>query len=63
MTAATLSDQGMSEMLGLADLALGEFKKEHQYVINIFGKLDNVGSYHDNFGAETLCKICKSINI
>ena len=64
MTAATLSDQGISETLGLADLALGEFKKEHQHVINIYGKIRyNVGSCDDNFGAETLCKICISINI
>ena len=29
MTAATRCDQGMSEMLGIADLVLREFKKEH----------------------------------
>ena len=29
MTATTRCDQGMSEMLGMADLVLGEFKKEH----------------------------------
>ena len=60
MTAATRSDQGMSEILGIADIVLGEFKKEHPYAINIYGKSDNAGSYHGNFGAETLYKICQS---
>ena len=60
MTAATRCDQGMSEMLGIADLVLREFKKEHLHVINIYGKSDNAGSYHGNFGAETLYKICQS---
>ena len=63
VTAATRRDQGMSKTIGLADLVLGEFKKEHPHVINIYGKSDNAGSYHGNFGAETLHKICKSINI
>ena len=60
MTAATQYDQGMSEILGIADLVLGEFKKEHPYVIKIYGKSDNAGSFHGNFGAETLYKIHKS---
>ena len=60
ITAATQCDQGMNETLGLTDLVLGEFKKECSYVINIYGKLDNAGSYHGNFGAETWCNICKS---
>ena len=33
MTAATRCDQGMSEMLGIADLVLREFKKEYLHVI------------------------------
>ena len=53
MTAATRCDQGMSETLGMADLVLGEFKKEHPYVIKVYGKSDNAGSYHGNFGAKT----------
>ena len=53
MTAATQCDQGMNEMLGMADLVLGESKKEHPYVINVYGKSDNAGSYHGNFGAQT----------
>ena len=57
MTAATQCDQGMSGMLGMADLVLGKFKKEHPYVIKTYGKSDNTGSYHGNFGAETLYKI------
>ena len=32
MTAAIWCDQGMSEMPGMADSVLGEFKKEHPYV-------------------------------
>ena len=52
MTAATRCDQGMSEMLGIADLVLRQFKKEHLHVINIYGKSDNAGSYHGNFGAQ-----------
>ena len=60
MTAATWSDQGMCEMPGIADIVLGEFKKEHLYVINIYGKSDNAGLHYGNFGVETLYKICKS---
>ena len=60
MTAATRCDQGMSEMPGMADLMLGEFKKEHPYLKKNYGKSDNNGSYHGNFSAETLYKICKS---
>ena len=47
-------------MPGIADIVLGEFKKEHPYVINIYGKSDNAGLYYGNFGVETLYKICKS---
>ena len=36
------------------------FKKEHPYVKKIYGTSDNNGSYHGNFNAETLYKICKS---
>ena len=50
----------MSETLGMADLVFGEFKKEHPYATKIYGKSDNAGSYHGNFGAETFYKICKS---
>ena len=50
----------MSEMLGMADLVPGEFKKECPYVKKIYGKSDNAGSYHGNFSAETLYKIFKS---
>ena len=60
MTAATQCDQWMSEMPGMADSVLGEFKKEHPYVKKIYGTSDNNGSYHGNFNAETLYKICKS---
>ena len=56
-------DQGMSETLGMADLVLGEFKKEHPYATKIYRKSDNAGSYHGNFGAETFYKICKSKGI
>ena len=44
----------------MADLVFGEFKKEHPYATKIYGKSDNAGSYHGNFGAETFYKICKS---
>ena len=53
----------MSETLGLADLVLKEFKKEHPRTENIYGKSDNDGSYHVNFAAETLYQICKSTEV
>ena len=63
MTAATCCDRGMSETLGLADLVLKEFKKEHPHIENIYGKSDNAGSYHGNFAAETLYQIYKSTEV
>ena len=59
MTATTWYDQGMSEMLGLADLVLEEFKKEHPRIIIIYGNSDKAGLYHGNFGVETLYIIYK----
>ena len=63
MTAATHCDHGMSETLGLADLVLKEFKKEHPHIENIYRKSDNAGSYHGNFAAETLYQICISTEV
>ena len=52
MTAITWSDEGLSEtLLVLVDAVLGEFRKENPFIVNMYIKLENAGSYYRSFAA------------
>ena len=38
-------------MSGYVDAVLREFRKKNPYITSMYGKSDNVGSYHGNFAA------------
>lgn len=51
-------DQGVEDVLSLADSLIGEFKKDQPLIQSLYVKSDNASCYHGNFCAEGLRKVC-----
>jgi len=56
-------DQGLTDVLSIADVVLDEFKKDVPHITHVFVKSDNASCYHSNSSAEGLHQVCKEKGI